>query len=482
LDLKATKIFQVLDTLSVYELNRFGKFVNSPYFNLNQSIIQLFEVLIPWLKKKSPDDLPKEEVWVNVYGNEPYDDVRFRKLSSELLKLFEQFLAQEVFDNNPLHQANNLVEGISTKKIEKLYNSVVSSVKRLSERQLEKPASYYFYQYQLEKNQYNLTSEFEKKFKKKVKFGDLNIEETAKFLDIFYLGEKLKLYCMLLSWQDVSNVAGDLLFMDEIIHHVEEIDYSHYPPIAIYYQVFKSYNEPDNIEHFYKLKELISKYIHVFPIEEAKDIFGSAHNFCIRRINIGQNAFVKENLDLYKESIAKGILFYNEQIPPNTFRNIVISAIILNDFEWAESFIHLHKDKLEEKYRDNAVTFNLARVAWGRKDHEKVIRLLQNVEFNEMVYDMNSKMMLVTTYYETDEIEPLFSLLDSFKIFIYRNNKILTGAQRTMLLDFIKFVRKILAVSPGQKVKLEKLRDEISASKITVTTKQWLLEKVEELK
>jgi len=399
-----------------------------------------------------------------------------------LLRLYEQFLAQEIYDNNPLHQANNLIEGISTKKIVKLYNSVVSSVNRLSERQLEKPASYYFYQYQLEKSQYNLTSEFEKKFKKKVKFADLNIEETAKFLDIFYLGEKLKLYCMLLSWQDVSNITGDLLFMEEIIKHVEKIDYSQYPPIAIYYQVYKSYVEPENIDHFYKLKQLISNFIHVFPIDEAKDIFGSAHNFCIRRINIGQNEFVKENLDLYKESIDKNILFHNEEIPPNTFRNIVISAIILNEFEWAESFIQLHKDKLEVKYRENAVTFNLARVAWAKKDHSKVIRLLQNVEFNEMVYDMNSKMMLVTTYYDSDELEPLFSLLDSFKIFIYRNKKLLTGAQRSMLLDFIKFVKKILAVTPGQKEHLEKLKDEISNSKITVTTKQWLLEKVEELR
>jgi len=480
--LKSTKIYQVLDSLSVYELNRFGKFVQSPYFNQNQSLIRLFEQLIPSLKRKEQSDLDKTLVWTQIFEDETYDDARFRKLSSELLRLYEQFLAQEIYNNNPLHQANNLIEGISSKKIEKLYNSVVSSVKRLSDRQLEKSASYYFYQYQLEKSQYNLTSEFEKKSKKKVKFADLNIEETAKFLDIFYLGEKLKLYCMLLSWQDVANISGNMLFMEEIIQHVETIDYSQYPPIAIYYQVYKSYNEPDNIDHFYKLKELITKYIHVFPIEEAKDIFGSAQNFCIRRINIGQTEFVKENLDLYKESLEKGILFYNEQIPPNTFRNIVISACTLNEFEWAEHFILIHKDKLDVKYRENAVTFNLARIAMGKKDHAKVIRLLQNVEFNEMVYDLNSKMMLVHTYYDSDEIEPLYSLLESFKIFIYRNKKVLTGAQKTTLLDYIKFVRKILAVSPGNIEKLDKLREEISASKITVTPKQWLLEKVEELR
>lgn len=480
--MKSTKIYQVLDSLSVYELNRFGKFVQSPYFNQNQSLIRLYEQLIPSLKRKEQSDLDKILVWTQIFGDEAYDDARFRKLSSELLRLYEQFLAQEIYDNNPLHQANNLIEGISKKKIDKLYNSVVSSVNRLSERQLEKPASYYFYQYQLEKSQYNLTSEFEKQFKKKVKFGDLNIEETAKNLDIFYLGEKLKLFCMLLSWQDVTNISGTLLFMDEIIMHVEKFDYSQYPPVAIYYQIYKSYVEPDREEHFFKLKELINMYIHLFPIEEAKDIFGSAHNFCIRRINIGQNEFVRQNFDLYKEAIEKGILFYNGQIPPITFRNIVMSANILNEYEWAENFIQLHKDKLDAKFRENAVAYNSALIAWGKKDFNKVVRLLQNVEFNEIFYDMNSKLMLVTTYYDTDEIEPLHSLLESFKIFVYRNKKLLTSAQQAMLLDYIKFVRKLLAFNPGQKEKADRLLQDINASKISVTMKQWLLEKVEELR
>lgn len=479
--MKSTKIYRSLEELSVYELNRFDKFIQSPYFNQNPQIIQLLQILLPYLKKNESEELPKQNIWGIIYPEKKYNDARFRKLSSDLLKLFEQFLAQQIYDANPIHQANYLMESISSRKIEKLYNTVVSSVKRLSARQLEQSSSFFFYQYQLEKNQYNLTSEFEKKFKKKSKYSTLNIEEIAKNLDIFYLGEKLKLYCTLLSWKYVFNLSSDLLFMDEIINHVEKIDYKVYPPIAIYYQVYKSYIEPENIDNFYILKDLISKHIESFPPDEAKDIYGSAQNFCIRKINEGKKEFLKENLDLYKESISNGVLFFNEELSPTTFRNIVISAVNLTEYKWAENFINRYKDKLSEKHRDNAVTFNLARLFWYKKDYKKVVQYLQNVEFDDMVYELSSKTMLIATYYDTDEIEPLFSLLDSFKVFLFRHKKNITETRRTGYLQLISIVKKLLKVIPGDKKALDSLQKEIESSKQT-GTKKWLLEKVDDLR
>jgi hypothetical protein len=406
-------------------------------------LIDLLDLFIPHLKAQTEGDLSKPEAWGVVYPGKTYNDARFRKLNSDLLKLYEKFLAQETYELNPLHQASYLMESISTRKIEKLYNTVVSSVKRLSNRQLERSSSFYFYQYQLEKNQYNLTSEFEKKFKKKSKYSRLNIEEIAKNLDIFYLGEKLKLYCTLLSWKNVFNLDTDLLFMDEIIGHVEAFDYEEYPAIAIYYQVYKSYVERDNIDHFYKLKDLISEHIESFPPDEAKDIYGSAQNFCIRKINEGKKDFLKENLDLYKESIKNGVLFSNDEFSPTTFRNIVISAANLNEYDWAENFIHQHQNKLAEKHRANAVTFNMARLSWYRKDYTKVIEYLQNVEFADMIYELNSKTILIATYYETNEMDPLESLLESFKVFLVRNKKKYPRSKTKKLFGLHSICKKI---------------------------------------
>lgn len=478
--MKTTKIYKALAELDVYELNRFDKFVHSPYFNQNQALVTLLELFTPFLKGKLQGELSKKKAWAEIYPGINFNDTRFRKLNSDLLKLFEQFLAQETYESNPLHQASYLVESISDRKIEKLYNTVVSSVKRLSNRQLEKSASFYYYQYQLEKNQYNLTSEFEKKFKKKTKYSTLNIEEIAQNLDIFYLGEKLKLYCTLLSWKNVFNLDTDLLFMEEIIKHVEEIDYSNFPPVAMYYQVFKTYADPENEGHYFALRKQIKSDIDQFPPEEAKDIYGAAQNFCIRMINKGKKEFLKENLDLYKEAIQRGILFYNEELSPTTFRNIVSSACYQNQYDWAEDFILEHKNKLSPKHKENAVTFNLARVYFFRGELEKFIKSLHNVEFDDMIYELNSKSMLIRAYYDLGEIDPLYSLLDSFKVLLIRNKKRITKTRQEKYIDYIYIVKRLLKILPGDMKAITKLQDEINSSKQGMA-KEWLLEKLEEL-
>ena len=47
--MKDRKIFSALSGLNIYELNSFGKYVRSPYFNVNQQIITYFEILDKYL-------------------------------------------------------------------------------------------------------------------------------------------------------------------------------------------------------------------------------------------------------------------------------------------------------------------------------------------------------------------------------------------------------------------------------------------------
>ena len=91
-------------------------------------------------------------------------------------------------------------------------------------------------------------------------------------LDVFYIGEKLKLYSTLLSWKRIYKLDIELKFTDEIIGFVNSIDYEKYPPIAIWYQIYLTIKENDNTNHYFKLKRMMDKYINTFPREEAEDI------------------------------------------------------------------------------------------------------------------------------------------------------------------------------------------------------------------
>jgi len=185
-----SKSLAAIKALDIYELNRLEKFILSPYFNVNDKITELFSFYLKNVKSGVDADYSKQEIWQAIFPGLTFNDQKLRKLSSDLLKLIEQFLAQEQFQSNHLHKANYLLKAISTKKLEKLYNSSIASARRLSDHHLERTASFYYYQYQIEKNLFSLSTEFEKKAKSSKAI--LNISQIAKNLDRFYLAEKIK--------------------------------------------------------------------------------------------------------------------------------------------------------------------------------------------------------------------------------------------------------------------------------------------------
>ena len=478
--MKDTKAYIALESLTVYELNRFGKFINSPYFNINNSLTSLFQVLDKNIRADKTTELSKSTVWKSLYSNTSFDDVRFRKLCSDLLKLIEKFLSQEQFDNNSLHRANYLLKAVSSKSLEKLYSSSISTARRLSKQQLEKTASYYYYQYQIEKNLFSLTSEFEKKAKVKSDTSIINISDIAHNLDIFYLAEKIKYQCSLLEYRNVVTIENDkILFIEDILKQIQNMDFESIPPIAIYYQIYLTLTEPKIETHFQKLKELIDEYLSIFPFDEAKGIYESAINFCVKRINTGDQNYLNELFELYQYGLEHNIMLIRNEISPTSFRNICFIGVRLNKYDWTENFIHSYSAQLNSKYRKNAVTFNLARLNIYKKDYNKVIEYLREVTFDDVVYELSSRAIQVVAYYELDEIDALSAYLSSFKTFLRRNKKI-PDRRKNNYKRMIEFTQKLIRLAPHMTKEIKKLEEEIQDSE-NFSDKKWILEKLKEL-
>ncbi len=468
-----TKVYSILQYFDRYQQNRLRKYITSPYFNKHPVLIELFELFIHYINKPGLPHLNKEEIWKKLTPDKPFDDVRFRKLLSELLKLVENYLAQQVYEENPLHQATYLIEAVSHNKMEKLYSGSMRTARRLSKQQYFKPANFYFYQYQIEKNFYEL-EESELKRQRKT-----NYEAIISNLDSFYLAEKLKWYTSIVSRQKIVTHEYDLLFIDEIIEHIKKYNYDNIPPIAIYYQIYLIEKEFDNEEHYYKLKELIEKYSLLFPVKEANEIYTHAINYCGTKINRGHDKFLNEFLDLNEDLLQKELLIDGE-LSPWKFQNIVIVALRLGKYDWTRDFIDTYKEKIPESYRENAVTFNLARLYFFQKRFEKVVSLLHAVEYEDVSYNLGSKGLLLQAYYEIDEIEPLYSLMDAFRTYLSRHKDI-PQKRRRNYFNLISFIKKMSNVIAGDKKAVEKLRKEFDKLDGIAASKSWILEKIAEL-
>jgi len=465
------KLYQAIIQLNGHELNRLHRFILSPYFNRNDATINLFEWIKDDLKHDKKEEISKERLWQICFSkSEKFDDGRMRKLQSDLLRLVEEFYAQEVFEENPIHKAKYLLEAIYNKRLKEIQPGALKTANRFAEEQLLKPASYYYYKYEIEQSTFTLN-----RFQTGRSLKS-NIEEIAKNLDRFYLAEKLRYYCTILDHQNLAEIDYKMLFIDEIIEHVKSNDYSDTPPIIIYHQILLSYKEPHERKHFDQIKLLINKHIHLFPEIEVAEILDSALNYCIKRMNMGHSEFVQEAFNLYQDWLPRGLLLVQGKLTPFHFKNIVTAGLRLSEFDWVENFIHEYSVHMDESHRHNAITFNLAQLYFYKKEYNKVIQQLSKVEYDDITYNLNSKTLLMASYYELDEIEALGSLLDAFRVYLSRNKDIPT-TRRKHYLNTISIVRKLSKIISGDTKQIEKLTAEVENTQ-GVVSKNWILEKL----
>ena len=476
-DIRDSKLFYFLENLSAREWSRFRKFIESPYFNVNPQIIKLMDYLELLIKDPKHKSLSKEQIWDLIYNSAPYEDARLRKLFTDFLDLGEHFLAQEVFEENPLHQANYLMQAVHNRQLEKMYNSAASKARNMSAKQFFKPASFYYYQYEIEKNLYKLQN-IEVNRGKKDNIEKINLSHSINNLDVFFISEKLRSYCSLLSWKGHINLDQEILFIDEIIKIAEDNYYSNFPQISIYLNLYYTFKNENDDQYYYNFKELIFKFIDIFPNEEAKEILDAALNYTVRKSNKGNLSFLKEMYNLYKFSITKEIIFINGELTPWSMKNIVTVALRLNEFEWTENFIQENSDRVNIKFRKNIINYNLANLYWHKKDFGKVLELVQELEFDEISYSLGAKLFVSSSYYELKELDVLSSFLESFRSFLQRNKNI-SGIKRDPYLEYIRFTKKLIDLQNADDSKILKFKETLSQSE--VTAKKWLMDKVQQL-
>ena len=100
--MKNNKLITLLLTFSKNDLLQFKKYLLSPFFNENEKIIQLFDLIQHKFLKDTKKQPSKQEIWLTLFGKKTYRDVQLRRLFSDLNQLANGFLAYQKYKNNPV--------------------------------------------------------------------------------------------------------------------------------------------------------------------------------------------------------------------------------------------------------------------------------------------------------------------------------------------------------------------------------------------
>jgi hypothetical protein len=448
--------------------------VKSPYHNPNDILILLAETLTAAIKNN--EDLTRDRVYQTLFPSEEINDKKLRKLSSDLIELYQNFLIQEELSSNSLLKYELLLQSIQENKIDILQEKARSNAARYFQREPERSGDFFNHKYAIEKSIYNLQTEYEKKMIKKGANRNLSLEDLNNDLDQFYIIEKLRLACDLIAWQRIYKITDRPFEVEIILRMVDRGELLKNPVLSAYIHIYNMLIDRDAQSHYEQLKELMSEHIYAFPKEEMREIYDSVFTYHIGHLSKDGEYHLNELLATYDFAIDNNIITENNFISPTTFRNYVIAGLRANQYDRVEKFITNKSTLLKEEHRETAVNFCLARLYWYQKEWQRVIQQIAIVEFKDTFYSMDAKMMLASSYYELDELDTLEYLLDAFYTSLNRN-KDLSEKKIDAYKQFIAFTKKLVKVRSKDKVALDILSQQVQDT-AGLHGKSWLLEKV----
>lgn len=468
------KLISLLKVFSKYELNRLRKFLQSPYFNDQEDVTRLFELINTALRKgeDAVAQLDKNNVWKALYPKRKLDEAHLRRLSSDLNQLSLQFLVQEARSKDPLGEALELQKVLEKPELKKHLIGVERQILRQMEEERGRSVQSYLANFKLHWTIFNRAS-------KTVAASDYvdKLLPADYYLEAFYVVQKLKFYISWLIFKGFRSTQLELPVIPGFWEHLSNPRFADIPLVAIYQNVIRCLTEPNEEKHFHLLLTDLEHYNEQLSQEDLRECYQIAQSYCAFKVNQGRADYYAVFFNLFKSIIRLNILLEAGQLQEGVFKNVITISLNLGEFEWAENFIEEYSIYLNSDIRENARTFNLANLYSYQKKYEKVIELLRNVEYSDVVYALSAKLMLVRTYYETSEYLALDSLIDSFRIFL-RRSKLISKTLKTEYTNFLLFVKKLSTLLPGNAKALERLQAQIERCN-SVVSKKWLLEKIQ---
>lgn len=455
------KLFELFNSLTGVEKRECTKYLQSPYFNQRSDVLQFWNLLLD----SGSAALDTRQCFSAIYPGEAFKPAQWRHLQSFLNAHIESFLAQRAFDAFPLTKDLYLGPILRKKNLTKPHRYVLQRMGKRLEVQPQ-DQEYYQLQYQLELEKYTAVDSH-------TRSRDNNLAAVGQALDVYLVASKLRLACLMESHQAVYNIRYDPTFLPALLAHLETSKLRDVPLVALYYYCYRALIGGAEVD-FRAFRRQLEQQSGQLPAEERRTFLLLAVNFCIRQLNTGAQQYIREAFDLYRVGLNTDALLENGFLSRFAYKNIVALGLRLQEFDWVEIFIHHYEPHLEEKYRAANRNYNLARLYFSKKDYQRAMPLLAQVDESDLLLNLDSRVMLLKMYFESAEWDALDALISSFKVLLLRKKKVI-GYHQGHYLNTLRYMQKLTRLNFNHKSAVAKFRLEVE-SDASVLEKDWLLQ------
>jgi hypothetical protein len=468
-----SRLLALLRTLSRSELRDLSRFVQTPFFNQRKEVHALLDLLLPHLLHNKP--LPdKATLQKALFEGNSANDQRVRMAMTFLYQLTGQFLVMQDIADNPADLQLRLAQILRTRNLPDHAQQAREEAQRRHQQRPFRNPDYQQQTYELLLEQHRADVSAAQPIPVEA------LQELTDQLQYTYLSRFFWQACFVQSYSTRTSerpAVPDLVL--QLTQYVSQHpDLLQVPALAVYYWCYRMMQEPEEETYFAAFKALIrsEELQDQFSAEEWRDLYILAVNFCIRAYNEGNTAYRREQFDFYRVGLDRGYFLTEGQLSHLTYLNVATVALTLNELDWVEAFINRCTDLLRPQYREPLSSFNLARLAYRKRDFRKALRHLQRADYRDVLLYLAAKTLQLKIYYESDEFDLLMAHLQAMQTFVSRKKATL-GYQRDNYLALIRFTRKLLETNLLDRDLRAALRLSIEQTK-SVAEKEWLLEQV----
>ena len=480
------KLYHLLALLGEEDRARFSLFLNAEYFNNSRQLVAFWE---QWQLRIFPllegENLNKEEF---VEGTN-LKISRFDNYCSQLYLKARQFLALEEFSKNEQLENRMLSEAIVKRDrgLDATERFVPPIIKELEEK-ADSPEKYLELLYQKSQLFVGKT-----RHRKMVKNWRNEFSEFKRLLNLYSVSKNLQLTC---GEVNLAQIMHPPKVKEQVEHALDAIWESAAESTdllpRVYYLTLSLLKGIAPSETFSSLLDLLRKERSNLANDVAQDIFQYLLNYGVRQINKGDRIFLQHTHDLHLVLVENGDLLENGRLSSPQFKNIISIGCRLGRLDWAKSFIETFQSRLLDGHAGMAALYNRAVLSFHLGEYNAAIQGFKEV-INSVTYDIfygvDARIYLWKAYFENwaslnpDEIDDMFRLYDSFRLYVDRNKKI-SPTHKVQYRNLVRLFKRFIELlqAPGNaslKKDLEGFKAELEAAS-DVANKVWFLQKVEE--
>ncbi|MCB0507233.1 MAG: hypothetical protein R2739_01915 [Chitinophagales bacterium] len=411
----STKLIQILSRLYADERRKLRRWIKSDFVNKNEDIIRFFE-FIDSKAALTPKTVSKEKVHEYLYPNTPFNDLRIRHLIWLTTEIMEDFIVYNSLKKNATYRNRILTQYYTQHELFKYANeNITDSIVALEETS-SRGASYYLQRFHNASLFYQLNS-------KNDRSSDFKLQDVIDNLNKFFVVETIKYAGVIQSLQKISELKMQNYMQENVLALMSNPLFKNDMVVQIYYNIFLVIRDESEQAYRKLIKHLKSNNA-LFDMQDLRDLYLLAINFCLKKSNQNVHKYSKEAFELYLYSIEHGFIMENKEISRFTFTNTVSLGIKLKKYAAIQKFIQQYAIYLPKEYKKNTVEYNSAKLLYANGQKQKSLEMLLTNEFKDVLWDLNAKYLVLKILFETRDM-PTFTIhLRAFKAYIKRKTDV----------------------------------------------------------